>query len=360
MIYLKTCLGFLAILALSTPVRADDSFAQVAEEVNARLVKIFGAGGFRGVPAYGTGVLVSPQGHILTVASQMLETQDLRIHLPTGERFHAQLVAAEPELDLALLKIREKVENLKHYDIVTEAAKPLVEPGTGILGFSNQFNIAERSEPVSVQRGVVAAISRLRGRRGIFEAPFEGDVYFVDAITNNPGASGGALTTRDGKQLLGIIGKELKNTLSETWINYALPIQAKLEVKTEQQTRTISVVDFVTKGMKGEYKIVIKKREKKTGQGGYTGIILVPNVVERTPPFVEEVVRNSPGAKAGLKPDDLIVYVDGEQVVSIKDYKDVMDRYPPGTDLKLEVRRGDRLTTLSLKVEDHPKRKPVN
>lgn len=348
------------LLCLTPAVRAgDDSYAAVVEDVNSRLVKIFGAGGFRGVPAYGTGIIVSPQGHILTVASQMLETQDLRVHLPTGEKFHAQMIAAEPELDLALLKVREKVENLKYFDIAAEAAKPLAEPGTGILGFSNYFNIAERSEPVSVQRGVVAAYSKLRGRRGIFEAPYEGDVYFLDAITNNPGASGGAVTTRDGKQLLGIIGKELKNALSETWINYAVPVQAKVEIKTEQGTRTVSVADFVDKAMKGEYKIVTRPRkDPKAGKGGYTGIILVPNVVERTPPFVEEVIPGSPSARAGMKPDDLIVYIDGLQVVSIKDFKEAMDRYPPGTDVKVEVRRGDKLTTLTMKIEDLPKKKP--
>ena len=88
------------------------------------------------------------------------------------------------------------------------------------------------------------------------------------------------------------------------------------------------------------------------------GIILVADPVERTPPYVEELLPNSPASKAGLRPDDLIVYVDGEQVVSIKEFKEAMDRYDPGAELKLEVRRGDKLTTLTLKVEDQPKKRP--
>jgi serine protease Do len=352
-----TSLALAALLLAGGAARADQSYADVVDEVNGKLVKVFGAGGFRGVPAYGTGILVSADGYILTVASQMLETQDLRVHLPNGERFQAQIVAAEPELDLALIRIKEKVTGLKHYDIEAEAAKPVAEPGTGVLAFSNQFSIATRGEPMSAQRGVVAAYSKLRGRRGIFEAPYEGDVYFVDAITNNPGAAGGALTSRDGKQLFGIIGKELKNTLSETWINYAIPVQAAVEVKTEKETKTVSVAEFVRKGMKGEYQIVIDRpKREKGGKGGFHGIVLVPDVVQRTPPFVEELIPNSPGAKAGLRPDDLIVYVEGEQVVSVKEFREIMDRYPPGTELKFEVRRGDKLTTLSLKVEDLKKR----
>jgi serine protease Do len=347
-------------LTLGGLARADESFARVVEEVNARMVKIFGAGGFRGVPAYGTGLLVSPDGHILTVASQMLETQNLRIHLASGERYDAQIIAAEPELDLALLKIKdEKVKTPNYFDIAAEAAKPVADPGTGVLALANQFNIVQRGEPLSVQRGVIAAYSKLRGRRGIFEAPYDGDVYFVDAITNNPGAAGGALTSRDGKRLLGLVGKELKNSLSETWINYAIPLQARVEVKTEKETTTIALVDFVNKGIKGQWRLVLgaDRKPKERGKGGYHGILLVPNVVERTPPYVEDVYPNSPGAKAGLKPDDLIVYINGEQVVSIKEFREIMDRYPPTSKLQVEVRRGDKLTTLEMIMEEHPRKK---
>jgi serine protease Do len=347
----------LVVLGTNGAARADESFAGVTDEVNSRLVKVFGAGGYRGVPSYGTGIIVAPDGHILTVASQMLESEDLRLHLPNGDRYHARIVAAEPELDLALLKIKEKVDGLKYFNIAEEIAKPMPEPGTGVLAFSNTFNIASRAEPMSVQQGVIAARSKLRGRRGVFEAPYDGEVYFVDAITNNPGGAGGALTTRDGKQLLGIIGKELKNTLTETWINFALPLQARVEVKTEKETRVISVADFVERGLKGQYTVVIRKKEKTTGKGGYHGIVLVPNVVERTPPYVEELLPGSPAAQAGLRPDDLIVYVEGEQVVCIKDFREIMDRYPPGSALKVEVRRGDKLTTLNMKVEEQPRKK---
>jgi serine protease Do len=338
--------------------RAEPSFADAVEKVNARTVKIFGAGGFRGVSAYGTGVLVSANGHILTVATQMLETRDLRIHLANGERYHAKVVAVEPDLDLALLKIEEKnVKTPDYFDVTAEALKAPAEPGTGILAFSNLYNIATRGEPVSVQRGVISAYSKLRGRRGIFQAPYEGDVYFMDAITNNPGAGGGPITSRDGQQLLGLIGKELRNTLSDTWINYAVPLQAVITIKDEKSSRTLTVSDFVKQAIDGSYK-TRPRPEKKKGSHLYTGIVLVPNVVERTPPYVEELLPNSPAAKAGLRPDDLIVYVDGEQVVSIKEFKDAMDRYEPGAQLKLEVRRGDKLTTLNLKVEEQPKKKP--
>jgi serine protease Do len=340
------------VLAAGPAARADEASAdRVAYAVNKKLVKLFGSGGFKGLEAYGTGLLVSPQGHILTVASHLLDTSDLRIHLSDGRRFQAKVVVIEPVLDAALLKIdEEKLDDLPYFDIPAAAQRPLAQAGDWVLAFSNQFEIATRDEPMSVQHGVIAAYARLHGRRGVFEAPYTGEVYVIDAITNNPGAGGGVITTRQGA-LLAVIGRELKNSLTATWINYAVPVKV--------------LADFVEKAKKGEYKPL--PREKQVGGGGYHGLVLVPNVVDRTPPFIEDVEPGSPAAKAGLRPDDLIVYIDGEQVASLQAFRDIVGKARPGTVLKLEVRRedksvpesGSRLVTVELKLAE-PKKKETN
>ena len=110
--------------------------------------------------------------------------------------------------------------------------------------------------------------------------------------------------------------------------------------------------------MKGDYKPMVKP-DRRVEPGAFHGMILVPNVVERTPPFIEDVVRNSPAAKAGLLADDLIVYVDGEKITSIKELHDLIDHAQPGTTVKLEIRRGDRLMNVDIKLEPlPPRRKP--
>lgn len=345
-----TCVSLCSLIC-AVPLRAEESFAKTSEDVNKRMVKLFGSGGFKGLASYGTGVIVSPKGHILTVASHLLDTQDLRVHLYDGRRYHAKVLVAEPELDAALVKIDDdKLDDLAYFDVAKAAQAPLAQTGDWVLAFSNQFQIATRDEPMSIQRGVIATYSKLFGHKGVFEPSYNGDVYVIDAITNNPGAGGGVLTTRRG-ELLGILGRELKNSLAETWINYAVPIQV--------------LAAFVDKAQKGEYKPVV--REKVAGGGGgYHGIMLVPNVVlESTPPFVEEVMPDSPAAKAGLKSDDLIVYVDGEQVATIESFRKIFEKARPGTVFKLEVRRvdksvqgsGDRLVTYELKL-DEPKTPP--
>lgn len=354
-------LGFVAlaaVLSAGATARGQESFAKPADEVNKKMVKLYGSGGFKGLAHYGTGIIVSKEGHILTVASHLLDTQDLRVHMYDGRRFHAKVVlskdskdgketggkpAIAPELDAALLKIEEeKIGDLPYFDIAEAAKKGAAQNGDMVLAFSNQFQIATRDEPMSVQHGVVAAFTKLEARRGVHEAPYSGDVYILDAITNNPGAGGGALTTRKG-ELLGVLGKELRNTQSETWVNYAVPVTV--------------LAKFVEEAKLGTF--VPKAKPDKIVGGGFHGIVLVPNPVqERTPPFVEEVVPGSPAAKAGIKSDDLIVYVDGAKVVSIEELQKILTACKPGDELKLEIRRvdksvegsGDKLVTVSLKM----------
>jgi serine protease Do len=355
---------------------AADPFNEVAEATNKKLVKLFGAGGFSRLNNFGTGIIVSKDGYVLTVASQLLDTSDLVVHLFDGQRMKAQVVVVEPELDAAIIKIRgegKKLEEpldfeLPYYDFAEAAKRPRAEVGDWVLALSNTFEIALRDEPLSLQRGVVMAYTKLAGRRGVFEFPYTGEVYVTDMIMNNPGAAGGALIDRKGN-LLGIIGREIKNSLSDTWMNYAIPVNAKIDItlreavkgkdgkdKEEEKTITVTMPEFVAKGMKGEYKPV-KRPSLLAGEGGYHGIVFVPNVLERTPAYVEDVVAESPAAKAGIRPDDLISFVDGEPVVSIKAFHEwIRKNTRPGQMIRIEVRRGEALQTIELNLGAHTPR----
>ena len=353
---------------------AADPFADVVEKANRKLVKVFGAGGFQRLNNFGTGIVISKEGHILTVASQLLDTADLVVHLYDGQRLKAQVVVTEPLLDIALIKVKvegKKIDeptglDLDFFDYDAAVKRGPAAPGDWVIGLSNTFEIALRDELLSVQRGVVSAYTKMAGRRGIFEFPYTGDVYVVDAITNNPGAAGGALLTRKG-ELIGIIGREIKNSQSDTWMNYAIPVGARTEVKRkvtvkdkdgkdveEEKTDAVSMPDFVRLAMRGEYKPV-KTDKVIGGQGGYHGIIFVPNVLERTPAYVEDVVPGSPADKAGLRADDLVSFVDGEPVVSIKAFDEFIRKNTrSGTVVRLEIRRGEALQTVELTLGAQP------
>ena len=350
-----------AAFVCTSSTRADESFAKVSSEVNKKVVKLFGSGGIKGLASYGTGVLVSDDGYILTVHSHMLDTQDLRVHLWDGTRYHGEVVAVEPALDLALIKIgnaKEKLDEIQFYDIKEASKRPLAATGTGILAHSNMYLIATRDEPMSVQHGVITAYARLYGKIGVHDATYTGHVYVIDAITNNPGAAGGIITTRKG-ELLGLIGKELRNELTNTWINYAVPIGAKAKVRLAVDDKEIEVSALDLLELKKDYNKKIKQidpKDRKAGKGGYLGVVLVPNVVERTPPYVDDVVPGTPAYKAGFKPDDLIVYIDGLPAPSIDVYIELMAGYGPNTKVRIEVRRGDKLITIPVELEKEPKK----
>lgn len=363
--------ALLILTLLPSPAAAADPFNEVSEKVNSKMVKLFGAGGFSRLTNFGTGVVISPDGHILTVASQLLDTSELVVHLYDGRRMTAAVMVVEPELDAAILKIKvegKKLEDptnleLPFFDFAEAVKRPQAQPGDWVLAFSNAFEAGQRDELMTAQRGVVAAYTKLVGRRGVFEFPYSGDVYVVDSITNNPGAAGGALTDRKGN-LLGIVGRDIQNTLTETMINYAIPVGAKADVKVrvkekdkeEEKTITLTLPEFVAKGMKGEYKPV-KRDKPPPGEGGYHGIIFVPNILERTPPYIEDVIPGSPAAKAGLKADDLVSFIDGEPINSIKVFQEFIKKSTrPGMTIRLEVRRGEALQTVEMLLGTQPAR----
>ena len=357
----RNCLPLLAILIGVSPVVAADPFDKVSVKTNEKVVKIFGSGGFKGVTNYSTGILISSEGHILTVASQTLDTSELIIHLYDGRRMKAVVMVAEPVLDAAILKIKmddkkldEKLDlNLPFFDVKVAGDRPNAEAGDWVLAYSNQYEVAMRNEPVSVQRGTVMSFSKLKGRRGIFDFPYNGDVYVVDAITNGPGAGGGPLTDRKGN-LLGIIGREIKNSQSETWINYAVPLNAKVDVQDGDKKVTIEMQTFLSKGMKGIYRPAVRVNNV-VGVGGYHGMKFVPNVVERTPPYVDELIADSPAVKAGVRVNDLISFIDGEPIYSIKAFNEYIKKTQPGTTVRVEVRRGDNLLSIDLPLTEFPK-----
>ena len=196
------------------------SLQNTIQLVQPKIVKIYGAGGFRGMEGYQTGMLVSPTGHVLTAFSHVLDTEYITAVLADGRKFTAKLLGADPRLEIAVLKI--DAADLPYFDLA-KAVK--VQAGEPILAFSNAFGVATGDEPASVQRGTVAVVAPLEARRGAFETPYHGPIYVLDSTTNNAGAAGGALVTRRG-ELVGMLGKELRNALNDTWLNYAVPVDA--------------------------------------------------------------------------------------------------------------------------------------
>ncbi|HEV7225840.1 MAG TPA: S1C family serine protease [Pirellulales bacterium] len=315
--------------------QASPSFAAVVCGVQPKIVKIYGAGGFRGLEPYQSGFLISPEGHVLTVWSYVLDTEFITVTLDDGRKFEAKLLGADPRLELALLKI--EAADLPYFDLAQAAA---AEMGTRVLAFSNLFGVAAGDEPASVQHGSVAVKSRLEARRGVFETPYRGDVYMLDAMTNNPGAAGGALTDRQGR-LLGMLGKELRNSLNGTWLNYSIPAEALAPTVAE-----IRSGKFVARSPDAD-----RDRPEHALSADLLGLVLVPDVLDRTPPYIDRIRPGSPAAKAGLRPDDLVVFVNNQLVQSCQTLTAEIERIDRADRVRLTVLRDQKLVEAELEAE---------
>jgi S1-C subfamily serine protease len=322
--------------------RASDgaaSFVDVTREVQPKVAKLYGAGGLRGMEAYQSGILISDDGYVLTVMSYVLDADEVTVVLNDGRRFSAKHVAADPLTEIAVLKFDAGKDPLPHFDL-SQAVK--AEPGTRVLALSNLFGIATGDEPVSVLHGVVSTVAPLDARRGAFSTNFRGDVYVVDAAANNPGAAGGALTDSRGR-LVGLLGKELRSNLTGTWLNYALPISAIASTVDDIRTGRFTPPDL-SKADRPEHPLSL------TG----LGIVLVPDVVTRTPPYIDRVLPNSPAARAGLRPDDLVVMINAQVAASCRDSVELIGRLEQDAEVRLAVLRGEEFVELTLKsVDEH-------
>ena len=207
-----------------------------------------------------------------------------------------------------------------------------------MLAFCNLFGVAVGDEPVSVQRGTVSVVTRLEARRGVFETPYRGPVYVLDVTTNNPGAAGGALVTRRG-ELAGMLGKELRNSLNNTWLNYAVPI--------DEIRRT---VDEIRAGKFVAQRVPeAEKKPQRPVDLAALGIVLVPDILDRTPPFVDRVQPGSPATKAGIRPDDLIVLLGDHLIQSCKVLHAELEYIDYEDEVKLTVLRGQDLLEFTLR-----------
>lgn len=327
---------FAAVLILAVvlcrPADAQTSFAEVVHATQPKIVKIFGAGGLRGLEAYQSGFLISGQGHILTVWSYVLDSDAVTVYLNDGRKFPAAVVGMDPRSEVAVLKV--EANDLPHFNLEETAVLPA---GVRVLAFSNMYGVALGNEPASVVHGIVAAKTDLAARRGAFQTNYRGPAYVLDAMTNNPGAAGGALTDRRGR-LAGLLGKELRSSTSNIWLNYAIPI-GELE----------PAIDEI---IAGKFRPMPREEGEKKPKEAHTlaalGIHLVPDFLHRTPPFVESVKPLSPAAKAGVRPDDLILFVNSRVVPSCKllvDELTFIDRLDP---VKLTIQRGQELLEIAL------------
>ncbi|MDB5762772.1 MAG: 2-alkenal reductase [Herminiimonas sp.] len=270
----------------------------------------------------GSGVVVSPQGYILTNNHVVEAADEIEVALADGRKTVAKLVGTDPETDLAVIKV-----DLKDMPAITLGHIDQAKVGDVVLAIGNPFGVGQ-----TVTMGIVSAL----GRNHLGINTFENFIQTDAAI--NPGNSGGALIDTGGN-LLGINTAIYSRSGGSLGIGFAIPVTT---VKTVMES--IINTGQVVRGWIGvEPQDITPELADSFGLKKKTGTIIAG------------VLKGGPADKAGMKPGDILMSVDGKPVTDTTDMLNLIAQLTPGNKARMTVLRKSQESTLDLTVGKRPK-----
>lgn len=270
----------------------------------------------------GSGVILRSDGHIITNAHVVQGAQAVDVVLPSGERLDAEVVGADTDTDIAVIKVDRdglpaavigSAEDLKVGEVAVAIGSP--------LGLEQ-----------SVTSGIISALGRDVDRTG--QPPLVEMIQTDAAVTE--GNSGGALVNGEGA-VIGI------NTLiaaspqvGAEGIAFAIPIDIAVDVAEELITSGRATHPWI----------------------GISGGNITPEISERYDiergALINEVIAGGPADKAGVRKDDIVVSFDGERIDSMSELVVAIRSRKVGDTVEFVVVRAGKRITLQAKLEDKP------
>ncbi|MCE5182710.1 MAG: trypsin-like peptidase domain-containing protein [Betaproteobacteria bacterium] len=270
----------------------------------------------------GSGVIVSPQGYILTNQHVVEAADEIEVALADGRKSSARIVGADPDTDLAVLKIE-----LKNLPAITFGHAEQVQVGDGALAIGNPFGVGQ-----TVTMGIISAL----GRSHLGINTFENFIQTDAAI--NPGNSGGALVDASGN-LIGINSAIYSRSGGSLGIGFAIPASLAKQVM-EQIIRYGSVV----RGWIGVEVQDITPELAETFKLHKTGGVLIAGVL-----------RNGPADRGGIKPGDLLLEINGKAVADSTDMLNQISGLTPNKVATIKIQRNQTEALLHLNIGKRPR-----
>jgi Do/DeqQ family serine protease len=272
----------------------------------------------------GSGVIVSPEGYILTNNHVIEGAQEIEVTLSDSRRAIAQVIGTDPDTDLAILRIQ-----LDRLPVIALGNSDLAQVGDRVLAIGNPFGVGQ-----TVTSGIVSAL----GRNQLGINTFENFIQTDAAI--NPGNSGGALVDVNGS-LLGINTAIYSRSGGNMGIGFAIPVSTARHV-----LEGILRDGQVTRGWVGIEPTTLTPELAETfGLKASEGVV------------VTGVLQNGPAAHAGLRPGDLLQKVAGQPVRNVGELLTQIAALAPGKAVKLELMRRQQALTLEVTPGQRPKTK---
>ena len=270
----------------------------------------------------GSGVIVSPDGYILTANHVVADADEVKVSIADNKKeYTAKIIGKDKATDIAVLKI-----SANNLPAVTLADSDQLEVGDVVLALGNPFGVGQ-----TVTMGIVSAL----GRSGLGFNGYENFIQTDAAI--NPGNSGGALVDVEGR-LVGINTAIISRSGGNQGIGFAVPINMAR-----------NVLERLVSGGKVSR--------------GYLGIIPQDidadlakqfNLGDQTGALVGDVMPGTPAAKAGLKSGDVILSVNGKAVTDAHSLQLTVSQISPGTSVAVKIIRNGFNKTVNVTLAELP------
>ncbi len=272
--------------------------------------------------ALGSGFIISKDGFILTNNHVVEGADNIKVTLSDNRSFDAKVIGTDPESDVALIKINDP-ENLP---ILPLGDSSKLEAGEWVIAIGNPFGLTQ-----TVTVGVVSAT----GRSSVGISDYE-DFIQTDAAIN-PGNSGGPLINGNG-EVIGINSAIFSKTGGYMGIGFAIPINMAKSIEAQLQK-----FGKVTRGWLG---VVIQNVDKNLAES--FGLKQVGGIL------ISEVQKDSPASAAGLQQGDVILRLDGIQLLNVSDLRNRVALLQPGSKAMLDIMRNGSEKKVQITIGEQP------
>jgi len=271
--------------------------------------------------ATGSGVIIDPEGYIITNQHVIEEADRLDVIFDDGSTATAEIMGQDSLTDLAVIKV-DTEESLEYAQISDSKS---VRPGETVIAIGNPLGVIFQH---TVTKGVVSAVER--------QVPIPGSEYQytfmqTDAAINE-GNSGGPLVNLRG-DIIGINSAKIQDPLIEG-IGFAIPSTTVARVVND-----LMEYGRVRRAYMGVY---IMDHSDVTGIGTDRGV------------YIQEIESGGPADEAGLQQEDVIVGISDVRIDFTAQLFDQLLQYQPGDKTDIEVKRGDEVLEFTIKLEEMP------
>ena len=269
----------------------------------------------------GSGVIISPDGYILTNNHVVEGADELKVGLTDDREFIAKVIGTDPKTDVAVIKI--EAENLP---AITLADSDKLRVGDIVFAVGNPLGVGQ-----TVTSGIVSA--KGRNQLGLLEGGYESFIQTDAAI--NMGNSGGALVDAKGR-LVGINSAIISTSQGSIGLGFAIPINLASSV-----LKSLIETGKVTRGFLGVSAQAVPAEDAET--------LGLPKGTHGA--MITDVTPGSPADKAGLKRGDVVLAYNGRTVTTWEELRLQIAETMPGTKVKLSVSRDGKPLTLEASLD---------